>query len=45
MGKKLLGLKDIIWALGIVISLGALFVGFVIAATHKYTGEEYRLNT
>lgn len=41
MGKKLLGLKDIIWALGIVISLGALFVGFVIAATHKYTGEEY----
>ncbi len=41
MGKKLLGLKDIIWAFCIIISLGALFVGFVIAATHKYTGEDY----
>lgn len=41
MGKKILALKDIIWALCIVISLGALFIGFVIAATHKYTGEEF----
>lgn len=41
MGKKLLGLKDIIWAFCIIISLGALFVGFIIAATHKYTGEDY----
>lgn len=41
MGKKLFGLKDFIWALCIIISLAALFVGFIIAATHKYTGEEF----
>ena len=41
MGKKIFGLKDFIWALCIIISLAALFVGFIIAATHKYTGEEF----
>lgn len=41
MGKKLFGLKDLIWALCIIISLAALFIGFIIAATHKYTGEEF----
>lgn len=41
MGKKLSALKDILWAICIVISLGALFIGFVIAATHKYTGEAF----
>ena len=39
MGKKLLNLKDIVWALCIVIGLAALFVGFVIAATRQYGGD------
>lgn len=41
MGKKLLELKNVIWAFCIIVSLGALFVGFVVAATHRFTGEVY----
>lgn len=39
MGKKLSGLKYIVWALAIAVGLITLLVGFVIAATSKYSGE------
>lgn len=40
MRGKLSGLKNIIWAFGIVVCLLAVLVGFIIAAVSKYDGEQ-----
>ena len=42
MTNKLSGLKDLIWAIAIVICLAALLVGFFFAAVSKYGGDRER---
>ena len=42
MTNKLSGLKDLIWAVAIVICLAALLVGFFFAAISKYAGDRER---
>lgn len=42
MTNKLSGLKDLIWAIAIVICLTALLVGFFFAAVSKYGGDRER---
>ena len=39
MGDKVTGLKNILWAIGIVVCLLALFVGCIVAAVSPYHGE------
>ena len=39
MFDKVTGLKNILWAIGIVLCLLALFVGFIVSAVSPYHGE------
>ena len=39
MGDKVTGLKNILWAIGIVVCLLALFVGCIVSAVSPYHGE------
>ena len=42
MFKRLKGLKDLLWALGIVLCIAALFLGLVIASFTGYHGDKER---